>query len=340
MVRSATNSTVSDVEVEIERPVDRGRKRDVTRTNTLDTSISGSGDTGTIKENTSSANWFVDTVSATALGAAVGDVVVEATIEDTNGNIVSRIGADAFSFPVDFGGHIMKPGWTLMYSVEQDTSNTHNVSIYPVIRKPEPGSDTGGSDSDRSATRIDSFEDGDISEYSGDTGNFSVVTNDSVHLDNSLESSATSPVSITSTSGLENYPEVGDTIEFWTKATNLSPDTARVGAMFGVEGGGHYQVRMNYNDRKAIILDNDGTGAEVLEISPYIDGLEPDQWDNIQVDWGGSEITVTVTPGGDGESVSATATSFNHEETTGGFGWFAALTDGSESVRADNAKVV
>lgn len=343
MVRFAGNNRVTEVDVEIERPVDRGRKRDVTRTNSATQPISGSGGSGTVKTNTSTSNWWIDHVTASALGATPGAVVVEIQITNTDGSVITSVTGDVHDYPMDLGGHVMKPGWSLDYVVSQDDSNSYDVDIHPIIRKPEPGSSGGSGDSDDTgtSTRIDSFEDGGLTEYSGDTGDFSVVSTDSVHLDNSLGTSSTSPVEIHSGS-LENLPERGDTFSWWAKTSDLSMDTARIGVFFGrQDASNNYHVRMNYNDAKLYLNENSSTGANVSDFSGSVSGLANDQWDKYRVEWSGSSITAKVFPGGgsEGGSVSAPLSNFAHDAASGGFGWFGSVTDGTEHVRADSAQI-
>lgn len=347
MVRTASNSRVSAVDVEIERPVDRGRKRDVTRTNSATQAISGSGGSGTIKTNNSTANWWVDlvTVSSTGSAASRGVIEVEIQITDSNSNVITSVTGDVHDYPMDLGGHVMKPDWSLDYAISQTDATSYTVKMHPIIRKPEPvtaDDDDGGGGGTK--TLIDSFEDGGITEYTGDTGSFSVVSTDSVHLDNSLESSTTTADEINSTSGLENYPERGDTFTFWIKTTNLALDAARIGMNFGlVDANNHFQVRMNYGDSKVILQEIDGGTVTVDESSPPASNLSNNQWDKMRVVWD-DPVEATILPGGstDGSAtVSEPLSNFNRDSVTnGGIGWFARLTDGTETVRADSAEIV
>lgn len=343
MVRKATNSSVAKVKAAIERPVDRARKRDATRTNSATDSVSGSGTSGTLKTNESSTDWYLDTLTVTALGAGVGDLAFEFTVEDSTGTTITQVGGDTYSFPVHLDGQLMKPGWSLKYDITQDTSNSHPVSMYPVIRKPEPGSDSTSSEESGDDVRIDSFEDGSISEYTGDTGSFSVITTDSLHLDSCLEANGTGNNRLESATGLNAYPERGDSFTFWTKATNLSPEDMRVGCQFGVDGSGNYYlVRVDYDNGEVAIVNDDGNTVDVAAKSPSAGTVQPNQWDKVRVDWSSSGITATLTIGGNGESVTAEASDADlvYDSDSGNFGYFSSISDGTESARIDHVKLV
>lgn len=343
MVRNATNARVANVEATIERPVDRARKRDATRTNSGTASVSGSGASGTLKTNQSSTNWYIDTLTVTAPGAGIGDLAVELTVENASGTVITQVGADTYSYPIHLDGQVMKPGWSLKYDITQDTSNSHTVTMYPVIRKPEPGSEKTSNEESGDDVQIDSFEDGSLGEYSGDTGSFSVTSADALHLDNSLEATGTGNNRLESSSGLNAYPERGDSFTFWTKATNLSPEDMRAGCQFGVNGlGHHYLVRVDYDNGEVAIVNDDGNTVDVADKSPSAGSVEANQWDKVRVDWKSSGITATLTIGGDGESVTAEASDSDlvYDSNSGDFGWFSSISDGTENLRFDHAKIV
>lgn len=88
------------------------------------------------------------------------------------------------------------------------------------------------------AVIVDSFEDGDISEYSGDKSSFSVVNGKSFRGENSLFTNSNNQ-DITSDSGLNSYPSRGDLVTWRLWHQNEDTGTA---VRFGPSpaGSNHY----------------------------------------------------------------------------------------------------
>lgn len=339
-MRRASNSQVSEIEVEVDSPAARGRKKDNVRSNSGTGSISGSGDSGTLKSNSSSGNWYLETVRGYALDVSSGGTVgVKVHVKDSGGNVKSELGADVHNgFNLDFGGIKVKPGWDIDYTIEQSDANSYTVEMTPLVRKPSP-SDPSTVDE---TSVIDSFEDGSISEYSGDTGNFSTVSTDSYHLDNSLACSAAAESVITSTTGLDTYPEKGDSFSWHMKTTSLSDaDDAKAGMHFGVQdSNNYYTARVNYDDRKLFFTERVGGTFNIVDESDLGSGFEADRWDRFEVQWGDT-VTLTAVSGDEDStmaSLSIPYTSFDTLWNSGGAGWFGTI-ENSETIRYDNAVI-
>lgn len=85
-------------------------------------------------------------------------------------------------------------------------------------------------------TIFDDFNDGDISEYSGDTSNVSVVTSPTLEGSHALQGSGETST-ITSTTGLNAYPSTGDQFSMYVR-TDRTPDGTDkqiIGLQFGVQ---------------------------------------------------------------------------------------------------------
>lgn len=343
MVKGATNTSVAELEVEVDRPGDRERKRDNVRSNPGQGSVSGSGATGTLKTNNSSGEWYLEQVTGYALGATSGVLAVKIQVTNAAGSVKSELGGDlAGGVSLEFGGVQVKEGWSIDYVIEQNDANSYTVELMPLIRKPEP-------DERRTVeptTIIDSFEDGSISEYTGDTANYSVVSTDSYHLDNSLEYSDLSNSRMWSTSGLNVYPAKGDTVTWRAKSSSIdSSDDPNGGIMFGVvDDRDHYEARVNWDDRKLVIIESwsDGglTHRSVVAESSYGSGFATDRWDKCELDWGDT-ITFSMTNSDDNSTMASLSMSFNDFEksrSSGGFGWRGSVENG-ETIRFDKAEI-
>lgn len=338
-MRSASNSAVNDIEVEVDRALDRARKQNIVRTNPATTTVSGSGSTGTIVTNSSSGDWFLENVTTAALGATIGVVTVKVDITDSEGSIISSgiTEANAGS-EIDFDGHIVKAGWSVDYTVEQDDSSSYDVTILPIIRKPNPAEPKTVEET----PVIDSFEDSGLAEYGGDTGNFSVNSFNSYHLDSSLEYSNAANSHIYSLSGLENYPQKGDTFSWYSTASLLSQSAdANAGMTFGVSNSNNwYHARVNYDDSKLFILEEDSGSTIVHKESSLGSNFEQNRWDKCTVEWGDT-VRFHMTSSADNStmaSVQMPFTSFNNLRSDGGIGFRASVENG-ETVRFDKAVV-
>lgn len=167
---------------------------------------------------------------------------------------------------------------------------------------------------------IDSFEDEDFAEYSGETSGFSFVTNGGapdgeVHVEcNELNDTNV----MYSSSGLENYPMQGNEVTFWTSTEGIGID-AHSGFAFGVQdqsnlyavvGSRYFDATSNHIS----ILKYSGGSINVLAQSGDL-GDTPSG--DFRYTWE-SDGTITATYVPTGAQISATDT----EWSSGGIGWF------------------
>lgn len=346
-MRRATNATVSDIDVVVERPPDRDRLNDQVRSNSATESISGTGGSAVLVTNNSEGNWYLDAVSASALGVTTpGVVVIDVAVRNSNDTVLVEQTFDVTESQIDYGGIQIKPGWDIFYDVSQNDTNSYNVEIEPLIRKPQPGSVTGGGASDDTATlTIDSFEDADISEYTGDTGAFTTQTSDVFHLDTALECSATSGSAIVSSSGLDNYPGQGDTFAYETKATDAGGNnTMRVAGFYNIEDvNNQWATRVNFGDRKLLLLETVSGSTSIVGESNWSSDIVADTWFRARTDYGSDAVSATLYDTSTEETVASVdvpLSDYTRDVGHEGWGWFGRVHTGTESVRMDNARIL
>ena len=143
-----------------------------------------------------------------------------------------------------------------------------------VIRQEErdnnwPGTKSGLSvkELDIVEERVDDFEDGVLGEYSNNLSEFEVQSSNSEGIWNgsfSLVSSGTG--SIISTTGLDNYPEFGQTYRLFA---NMQDDDSQIVSYFGVQDSdNYYGLKMdNVNDNYQLIKTVSGTESVLNEVS-------------------------------------------------------------------------
>ncbi|MFB6188647.1 MAG: hypothetical protein ABEI57_02075 [Halapricum sp.] len=171
-------------------------------------------------------------------------------------------------------------------------SKTGNISVYA----------SGGGSGDRldlrvvnTSSPIDTFNDGNINEYTGDTNQFAAATSPTYEGSWALEASPTGNAlkRITSTTGLPNYPNQGDTFayDFNVTSTGNKNDFRGVVGFGETPGGNHYEVRLVQQSATTYVLEVDN-GATVSTSSAF--SLNDNQWYETSVDWGASTVDVTL----------------------------------------------
>jgi len=183
--------------------------------------------------------------------------------------------------------------------------------------------DVVGSPTDRV---VDSFEDGDLTEWDSefDQKNLANVVSGPVHHGSQALELSGEHFHLNSTSGLDNYPQAGDTFSGWIRA---GPNVS--GALvitYGVQDfDNHYVARINYPYDNVIIRKTENGNHTTLAETEM--GFTADAWYEVEIDWGldGTHtVTMYDSSGSQLGSVSATDSTF----TTGGIGCHAHLQNG------------
>jgi hypothetical protein len=183
---------------------------------------------------------------------------------------------------------------------------------------------------------IDDFEDGGISEYQGDTGQFTAQTNTVFEGTYALKGDTGTNGggrTIESTSGLDNYPTAGDEIEFYCYRT-ASGDNP--GFSFAVEPG-ERRYNVEIFSGQISIKKFYGGSNEDLNINTNVT-IPENEWLRCVVNWGSDgTITLTVYDANDNNlgSVSATEKTF----TEGGIGYLASNTGNVSTNYHDLAQI-
>lgn len=182
---------------------------------------------------------------------------------------------------------------------------------------------------------IDSFEDVDIAEYSGATGDWTVNLNDQSDGTYSLRSTSTPSGQIISTSGLPRYYEHEGN---YTVDVKLNAATANASVIFGAADlQNSYAVRINQSGLQAILRDS-GTGGQQLSIASSTGTIPTNEFLTVDANLSGPEnddLNVTVTDSSD-VVVATLSTDMNVDPDGVGIGFMANQSD----VVFDNASVV
>lgn len=128
---------------------------------------------------------------------------------------------------------------------------------------------------------VDSFEDGNILEYSGDAGSFNVVAESILSFDapdgsHVLEGTQTSGNfnSLASTSGLNSYPAPGEQFRCWTRLGSTPDQAVRIAWAFhdDTDMGGnsrYYNARLNRGSSTFELQVRDGDSPNTLDSASY-----------------------------------------------------------------------
>lgn len=178
-------------------------------------------------------------------------------------------------------------------------------------------------------TIVDDFESGSLdSSYSGDTGVFTVTTNNAIEGTYRLEQTTDSYSQIQSTSGLNAYPQQGDEFRVWLRTGSHSVSAPYTIAFFGMQDSNNYYfVRLHENDGD-FEVESESTVIDTANQS-----YTTNTWYEIRVRWddgltfGGSAGDITVDlyddTGTNLNTISGNDTSY----TSGGIGWGGSDVD-------------
>lgn len=194
--------------------------------------------------------------------------------------------------------------------------------------------------------QIDSFEDQDLSEYSGATGDFSITQDFATDGDWGLEYSAADGLSIISQSGLDHYPSQGDIIKYdWetTASTSATSGFARFNFGFGVQtnDSNRYYVQINVDGGSTSIWEDGADDRIAVDFSTDYDANTHYSveitWDDGTLGGSAGDLTVVVTD----EDAGTEVTTISANDTTysdGGIEWEFANGSG-ETWNVDDARI-
>jgi len=187
---------------------------------------------------------------------------------------------------------------------------------------------------DNNGVLIDDFEDGNISEYSQNTGSFSATTGSPVKYGSySLKCGTNNERIISST--LNYIPSAGDTIEWWGRGDN---SYSGLGVIFGYQDtNNYYQSDMRVHSNTLKFGVNNG-GSFTWLISKTV-SMSQSTWYRQVIEWGsGGNFTITIYDASGSAVGSGTATDTAH--TSGSFGFTSAPSNGTPSLTWDRVRVI
>jgi len=219
----------------------------------------------------------------------------------------------------------------IVWTTETDWKNNQAIENISII-----GSYFQLGQGTRSTGVIDDFEDNDLSEYAGATGNYQTQSSEVFNGSYALEDTDASSVSeIYSTSGLPRYPHAGDEFEFRVKVTD-SGDFWYFN--FGwQDGDNNYDLRYEPDVPQIELYEVSGGNFTQLGTSSVTQST--DVWYRVEIDWGeGGTITCTLYDENDSEVAQISATNSTHTE--GGIGFKGNNTNTSNtSIYYDYARI-
>lgn len=185
---------------------------------------------------------------------------------------------------------------------------------------------------------VDDFEDGDLAEYGGDTGNFTVQTATVSNGSNALEVTSESGnllQGISSTSGLDRYPAQGET---FACDVYITSDTNNVRIYWGTQSeiqdpDGYFVMLQGSQDNIELGVGGGSTLDSVNATFPT------GEWLTATITWGtdGSmSVDVTDASGTTLASVSGTDTTY----TSGGIGFWHNTSSAGISTYWDHYRIV
>lgn len=201
-----------------------------------------------------------------------------------------------------------------------------------------------------SFTAVDGFEDGDVAEYVGDTGQFAAQTSTTYHGGYALQcdSSAGASYTIGSTTGLYDYPTQGDTFA-WNAHLVNSGNPIQF-AFFALQNETEpttdscYRVMLDARDDNLQLGRWDSGSFTELDSGSATWPL--DQWIEIEVDWqtnGTIAVTAwTLDGSGSRDTQLGSLSPSDATYSSGGVGW--GVNDGTPgtptTVYVDHARIL
>jgi len=186
---------------------------------------------------------------------------------------------------------------------------------------------------------IDNFEDNDLSEYSGATGDFSTVTSPVKEGTYALQADGSTGSIIKSFSGLNNYPSRGDTVRYWLYIPGAGVNEEVPVFHWAKQGnGGEYQFSVRRGSENEIQLAVDSGGFSILDTTSYT--FPSDTWMEIEIDF---QSTITCRVLDDTGTLQASVSATDSTYDSGGIGFVAGTFSSNSTERVgiwDNVRII
>lgn len=193
-------------------------------------------------------------------------------------------------------------------------------------------------------TVYDSYEDQDISEYDGNTGNFVVSQSFAADGSYGVEHDSTGYETITSDSGLDAYPSAETTLfaHVYGDKAGLS-DFCQAEFIWGHEGSAGslescYGCRIEFDDNQVLFreYDSSGSGSNLDVQGPTIS--TPQEY-YYEIFWPSdptsTAMTVDIVNASDDSVVTSLSSTASTAHTSGGIGWEMYRGDASMITAGD-----
>jgi hypothetical protein len=277
------------------------------------------GDSGTVTESKLSTSFPVDLLANTSMSAS--------DFEEPNAGETKSTTVDLrVSFSWSDGEYSASDSSTTSFDVTiENTSPTHVV--------------------------VDDFEDGDISEYGGNNGDYNVNTEDSQNGTYSLECADNNKSNAVITSdeggGLDTYPGNGDVVRLWFKVGNESGGDNNVQSTYFImknDGSGNAYGFGAYPDNsvfRIVRFDGDLKSETVLTSTNSSLVSNPNTWMEFtcQVQSDGTiEMKIYDSDGNLDSSISTTDST--HIDNSNGIGFHCGQDNISDRSRFDHVRIV
>jgi len=188
---------------------------------------------------------------------------------------------------------------------------------------------------------IDSFGDQDLTEYTGDKASFGFNTTDTADGTAALENKTGGFASISSTTGLKNYPSAGDTIR-----GNLrwASGAQQLEVFYGVQNevafpDNMYRLRLDGGDNTFTLrVRSNGSGTRIAGVNYNLSSFS-NAYQELEIIWGSSgNHTLSITDSNGTEQVSMSATDTTY--TSGGIGFTASSAGAGATKLYDSFSIV
>jgi hypothetical protein len=187
-------------------------------------------------------------------------------------------------------------------------------------------------------TTIDGFEDADLSEYGGDTGDFAVTQTSPVFDGDFSLKTASNNNSITSFSRLPTYPTRGDTFRYHIQ---ISGSNAGGEMSFGAGeiDNDQYEAIVDFKGQK-FRLNKNPAGSSGITLARTGAAIPADIWLRVRISWGTPTIALSLTRTDTGATI-AEVSADDLAYDTGGVGFSSSQSNGSDvDIQWDLAELI